>query len=86
MVQSNNKLIRSFQGQMDRRFQSLTDQVNRQNKGGGKGNKGGKANKQGSDQKDKHADSKQQSQGDAGKRKIAGRQVFNRRGKRSKKQ
>ena len=87
MVQSNNNLIRNFQGQMDRRIQSLTDQVNRQNKGGGRGNKGGKANKQGgNDQKDKQADSQQQPQGDAGKRKNAGRQVFNRRGKRAKKQ
>ena len=81
MVQSNNNLIRTFQGQMDRRMQSLTDQVNRQKKGGGKG---GKDKKQwGNDQKNKQADGQQQ-QAKGTKRKGTGRDIFGRRGKRGK--
>ena len=85
MVQSNNNLIRSFQGQMDRRFQSLADHVKSQSKDGGRGKKGDKANWQGgNDQLDGQADGQQQSQGDAGKRKNAKDHGFHRRGKRVK--
>ena len=81
-----------MQGQMDPRIPSLADQVYRQNKGGDRGNKGGRVNKGGNNggkgrgSQAKQADGQQQTQGDAGKRQGSGRQAFNRRGKRAKKQ
>ena len=81
MVNSNNSLLRSMQSGIQRQIQSLTDRVDHQGKGGGKGRGAKKkgAGKRGRDEYENDADKK------TGKRQVTdGRTVFNRRSKRGK--